>query len=232
MLGCIGPRAHIPPRPAPVAATAAAIPGALPSSDSVAMLAATLAPVLYLQRDESFQLERVVAAVHPERRVIAYYLLWRDDVHGAWVPFTIPTDEEVVWVGYDSTLAPTDVWTYWHGKVLHAPWPHRRVEIDVQWGKHGSLPCGFVESDLPGTRTLNFFYAATIFALPDILLGDLNRPGPLCFCHSYRRYRDFSRVLPLHDKLDAVVGGADPRPVLSAVFGKKYSKKLSWPWEH
>ena len=225
-LGCVGPRAHIPARLPP-----AALPGALAPGDSLARLAATLAPVLYLQRDESFQLERVVAAVHPERRVIAYYLLWRDDVHGAWVPFTIPTDEEVVWVGYDSTLAPSDVWTYWHGKVLHSAWPSRLVEIDVQWGKHGSLPRGFIESDLPGTRTLNFFYAATIFALPDILLGDLNRPGPLCFCHGYTRYRDFSRPLPLHDRLDAVVAGADPRPTLSAVFGKKYSKKTLWPWK-
>lgn len=225
-MGCIGPRAHIPTRLAP-----AAVPGALAPDDSMARLAATLAPVLYLQRDESFQLERVVAAVHPERRVIAYYLLWRDDVHGAWVPFTIPTDEEVVWVGYDSTLAPTDVWTYWHGLVVHSAWPRTPVEIDVQWGKHGSLPRGFVESDLPGTRKLNFFYAATIFGFWDILLGDLNRPGPLCFCHSYNRYRDFSRPLPLRDRLDAVVAGTDARPTLEAVFGSVYSRKRLWPWE-
>lgn len=225
-LGCIGPRAHIPARLPP-----SVVPGALAPDDSLARLAATLAPVLYLQRDESFQLERVVAAVHPERRVIAYYLLWRDDVHGAWVPFTIPTDEEVVWVGYDSTLAPTDVWTYWHGRVLHSPWRGRQVAIDVQWGKHGSLPRGIVESDLPATRSLNFFYAATIFGLPDILLGDLNRPGPHCFCHGYDRYRAFTRPLPIHDRLDAVIAGADPRPALSTVFGKKYSKKVLWPWK-
>ena len=61
----------------------------------------------------------------------------------------VPTDEEIVWVGYDSTSrAPTDVWTYWHGKVLHSAWPRTLVEIDVQWGKHGSIPRGMRESEL------------------------------------------------------------------------------------
>ncbi|HET7459376.1 MAG TPA: hypothetical protein VFJ74_17120 [Gemmatimonadaceae bacterium] len=189
-----------------------------------------MAPVLYLQRDETFPLERVVAAVHPTERVIAYYLLWRDDVHGAWVPFTIPTDEEVVWVGYDTTGAPSEVWTYWHGHILHTPWVGRQVAIDVQWGKHGSLPRGVRDSDLPRLQTLNDFYAATIFGLPDIWLGDLNRKGPLCFCHGYRRYRDFSRELPLSGRLDAIVYGEDPRPALKAVFGDKYSEKTIWPW--
>jgi hypothetical protein len=185
---------------------------------------------LYLQRDETFPLERVVAAVHPAQRVIAYYLLWRDDVHGAWVPFTVPTDEEVVWVGYDASGAPNELWTYWHGHILHTPWSRRQVAIDVQWGKHGSLPRGVREDDLPRLQTLNDFYAATIIGLPDIWLGDLNRKGPFCFCHSYRRYRDFSRELPLGGRLDAIVYGEDPRPVLSEVFGRNYSKKTIWPW--
>lgn len=170
-----------------------------------------------------------MAVVHPTRPVIAYYLLWRDDVHGAWIPFTVPTDEEVVWVGYDSTRAPTDVWTYWHDVVLHTSWPRRRVEIDVQWGKHGSLPRGVVESDLPPPRTLNFFYAATIFGEPDILLGDISRKGPLGFFHSYRRYRDFSRVLPLDGRISVVARTEDPRAILRAVFGSRYSNKLLWP---
>lgn len=217
-----GPRAHIPPVPVGLA-------GALAASDTDAVLARALSPILYLQRNETFPLKRVVAVVNPTRPVIAYYLLWRDDVHGAWIPFTVPTDEEVVWVGYDSAHAPTDVWTYWHGIVLHTGWPRRRVEIDVQWGKHGSLPRGVVESDLPRFRTLNFFYAATIFGEPDILLGDLSRPGPKGFFGSYRRYRDFSRVLPLEHRIDVVARAEDPRPVLRAVFGSKYSEKVLWP---
>jgi hypothetical protein len=220
LTGC-GPKAHIPLRPADLS-------GLLTPADGGALLARSLAPVLYLQRDETFPLTRAVAVLHPRKRVIAYHLMWRDDVNGSWIPFTVPTDQEIVWVGYDSTLAPTEVWTYWHGAILHTKWPKTQVAIDVQWGKHGSLPRGIRESDLPKPRTLNFFYASTIFLLPDILLGDLTRKGPLGFFHSYQRYRDFSRPLLLAEKLDAVVRTADPDKVLRAVFGK-YSHKPAWP---
>jgi len=200
----------------------------LAESDSGALLARSLAPVLYIQRDETFPLSRVVAVVHPTRRIVAYHLLWRDDVNGSWIPFTVPTDEEVVWVGYDSSFAPTDVWTYWHGTILHTRWPKSQVAIDVQWGKHGSLPAGIRESSLPKLKTLNFFYAATRFLIPDQLLGRIVRKGEVIFPHSYRRYRDFSRVMPLSDKLDAVTETEHPEAVLQAVFGK-YSHKPNWP---
>src|SRR6478672_13271423 len=111
LTGC-GPTAHIPPQPVTV-------PNALSRVDPDAQIARALAPVLYLQRDEWFRLERVVAVLHPNRPIIGYYLLWGDDVQGAWLPFTKATDEEIVWVGYDSTQAPSHVWTYWHGKILH-----------------------------------------------------------------------------------------------------------------
>ncbi|MDB4899281.1 MAG: hypothetical protein JWN53_1089 [Gemmatimonadetes bacterium] len=218
-----GPHAHIPPRPVMV-------PAALSDSDSGARLARTLAPLLYLQRDEWFPLDRAVAVLHPIRPIIAYHLLWRDDVHGAWIPFTVPTDEEVVWVGYDRSGAPTDLWTYWHGRILHTDWHDRGPPaIDVQWGKHGSLPRGIIESDLPPLRTLNAFYAYHFIVLPDILLGRLSRPGPSGFFHSYGRYRDFSRLLVLSDSLDVVVRTATPHESLAAVFGKPYSNKVMWP---
>jgi len=220
-IGC-GPHAHIPLRPV-------ALPDALAPTDSGAMLARRLAPVLYIQRDETFPLERAVAVLHPTRRVIAYHLLWRDDVSGSWIPFTVPTDEEEMWIGYDSTFAPTDVWTYWHGTVLHTPWDRSQVAVDIQWGKHGTLPRGVNEADLPRLKKLNDFYALTIIGEPDILLGDLTRKGPLCFCHSYARYREFSRPLLLGEHLDAVARTADPREVLHAVFGSKYSNKVWWP---
>lgn len=101
--------------------------------------------------------------------------------------------------------------------------------IDVQWGKHGSLPRNVRQSDLPRPRTLNFFYAMTIFGEPDILLGDATRKGPLCFCHSYRRYRQFTRPIVLSDRLDAIVRTEDPKPALLQVFGSKYSNKHRWP---
>ncbi|MEO5589863.1 MAG: hypothetical protein ABIS03_09770 [Gemmatimonadaceae bacterium] len=198
-------------------------------TDSGAMLARSLAPVLYLQRDERFPLSRIVAVLHPTRPVIAYHLLWRDDVNGSWIPFTTPTDQEIVWVGYGPTGAPTDVWTYWHGTILHTPWPAAQVAINVQWGKHGSLPRGLVESSLPHPRTLNFFFAATRLLVPDQLLSRAMRGGPAIFPHSYNRYRDFSKVMPLNEALDAVARTDDPDAVLQAVFGD-YSHKPAWPW--
>ncbi len=222
LLGGCGPHAHIPLRPID-------LPGALTASDSGTLLARSLAPVLYIQRDETFPLSRVAAVVHPTKRIIAYHLLWRDDVNGSWIPFTVPTDEEVVWVGYDSSKAPTDVWTYWHGTILHTPWPKTQVTIDVQWGKHGSLPGGIRESSLPKSKTLNFFYdAATTFFVPDQLLGRITRKGEVFFPHGYKRYRDFSKVMPLSDKLDVVTMSETPDSVLQAFFGK-YSHKPNWP---
>jgi hypothetical protein len=198
-------------------------------ADSVAVLARSLAPILYIQRDEFFPLKRVVAVVHPTRRIIAYHLMWRDDVNGSWVPFTVPTDEEIVWVGYDSTGAPSDVWTYWHGNFLHTTWFGKQVAIAVQWGKHGSLPYGTAEGTLPRFKTLTSFYWMEFLLLPDMWLGNTARKGPWGFFHGPGRYRDFSRMLPLYDRLDAVLHTDSPDEGLKAIFGKKYSQKKAWP---
>jgi hypothetical protein len=185
---------------------------------------------LYLQRDEWFHLERVVAVVHPNRPIIGYYLLWRDDIHGAWIPFTKATDEEVVWVGYDSTGAPTDLWTYWHGHILHADWRERgQIWVDVQWGKHGSLPHGITDQTAMWPGTLANFWVSSWVGIPDILLGRLSRRGPLCFCHGYKRYRTFDRPLITAEHLDVVIRTVDPDAVLGAVFGRPYSRKGPWP---
>lgn len=218
-----GPHAHIPIRPL-------AVPGTIARDAPEERLARELAPVLYLQRDESFHLSRVVAIVDPERRRLAYHLLWRDDVHGAWLPFTKPTDEEIVWVGYDSSGAPTDVWTFWHGRTLHTDWKGKgAVAIDVQWGKHGSMPRGTVRGDLPWPQKLDVFWLATYVGLPDIWLGNINRKGPWCFCHGYARYRQFTRPLPVAPRIDAIVRSDEARAALSAVFGEPYSMKRLWP---
>lgn len=220
--GC-GPIAHIP-------ATPITVPGALADTDSVARLARTLAPVLYLQADEWFRLERVVAVVHPERRIIAYHLLWRDDVHGAWLPFTIPTDQEIGWVGYDERGEVTELWSYWHRSVLHTEWRGRpEIAFDVQWGKHGTMPRGTRRHTLPFDRSLGVFYVLTWLGLPDIWLSRAQRDGPWCFCNGFARYREFSRALPLAGRIDVVVKSADPSEALRRVFGARYSRKINWP---
>jgi len=114
--------------------------------------------------------------------------------------------------------------------LLHTLWLDRGPpEIDVQWGKHGSLPRGIDTKDLPSDKSLRAFYAYEILLIPDILLGKLVHGGPTGFFHSFRRYRDFSKVVPLTDKLDLVVKTDDPRQTLHAVFGRSYSNKRWWP---
>ncbi len=215
---------HVQLPPVPVAP-----PGVADSVDW--QLARTLAPVLYVQRDEPFPLLRVVAVVNPARPIIAYHLLWSHDVNGQWMPWTKPSDEEEVWVGYDrETGSATELWTYWHGTILSTDWRGKgQPAIDVQWGKHGSLPHRVIESDLPRTKTLNAFYVAEYVLLPDIWLGKIAHGGPWGFFHSYGRYREFSRVTPLATRLDAVLHTEDARPGLHAIFGTIYSNKRWWP---
>lgn len=203
----------------------------LAADSAVVALARSLAPMAYVQRDEPFPLERVVAVAHGRCPIIAYVLDWRWDVNGQWMPWTKSSDEEEVWVGYDSTThAPTDLWTYWHGTILHADWRGRAATaIDVQWGKHGSLPHGVIESDLPASKTLNVMYAMEFVLLPDIWLGKLVHGGPWGFGHGYARYRDFSRVVPLGERLDAVLRTDRPNNALAELLGNRYSRKRAWP---
>jgi hypothetical protein len=203
------------------------------ASDSMRALAVALAPTLYVQHDEAFPLVRVAAVIHPTRPLIGYHLLWQHDVNGQWMPWTKPSDEEEVWVGYDPTThAPTDLWTYWHGTVLHTDWHSKGPPaVDVQWGKHGSLPHRTIESDLPRLKTLNAFYAVEYLLLPDIWIGKLAHGGPWGFFHDYARYREFDKTIPLAGRLDAVVQADDPRDALRQIFGAKYSNKVHWPWD-
>ena len=90
------------------------------------------------------------------------------------------------------------------------------------------MPAGIRENTLPKRKSLNFFYAATRFLIPDQLLGRTVRKGEVFFPHSYKRYRDFSRVMPLSNRLDAVTKTEKPEEVLQAFFGK-YSHKPNWP---
>lgn len=223
-LAACGPRTHFPNLPA-------LLPNGLAENDSSVLLARQLAPTLYLQRDESFPLERTVAVLNPTRRVIAYYLTYRHDLAARWSPFSQGPDEEEFWVGYDSTLAPTDLWTYWHGTILHADWRGKgQLGVDVQWGKHGSLPRGTNAGELPRGKSLQLFYAMT-YAFPDLWLGRLSSRGPLCFCHSFARYQEFTRPVALGARLTAVGRTADPDSLLTVVFGRRYAHKPYWPWE-
>lgn len=108
------------------------------------------APRLYVNAAEFFPLKDFAVILHPERRLIAYHFFWEDDID--FPEDNDPCDHELIWVEYAAdgkTLSR--IWTYFHGQILAAgdeaideARQHRmRPRINVQWGKHGSMPVGW-----------------------------------------------------------------------------------------
>jgi hypothetical protein len=113
-----------------------------------------LAPRVFVTRTEPFALRDVVAVIHPDEPIIAYHLLWDDDID--YPDDNDPSDHELVWVRYrpDGTL--DRFWTYFHGRILDggpvavsdAAAHGMRPAVFVQWGKHGSMPLGWASQPI------------------------------------------------------------------------------------
>ncbi len=120
-----------------------------PSADEMNIIR-RFSPRLHTAATEFFPLQDAAAVLHPAERLIAYHLFWEDDID---VPDdNDPCDHEVVWVQFARDGRTLErFWTYFHGRILeggeaslrdardHA----MRPRVDVQWGKHGSLPYGW-----------------------------------------------------------------------------------------
>jgi len=117
-----------------------------PSAQQAAIVR-RFAPRISTTAAEPFGLKDAAAIVHPTSRLIAYHLFWDDDID--FPDDNDPCDHEVIWVKYSGDGARLEgVWTYFHGRVLAAPATavassSNRPRVDVQWGKHGSLPEGW-----------------------------------------------------------------------------------------
>lgn len=114
-------------------------------------LARHFLPRVFATPNEPFKLKDLVVVVHPDKPLIAYHLVWQDDID-----FLIDNDagdHEIVWIQYDKAQKRVEkVWAYWHEKVYQtkeavedANRHNSRVAIYVQWGKHGSLLKGWRE---------------------------------------------------------------------------------------
>jgi glycerophosphoryl diester phosphodiesterase len=107
------------------------------------------APRVFQVSTDPFPLKDVVAIHHPDEPLIAYHFFWEDDID--FPDDNDPCDHELVWVQYDaSTGKIIGFYTYFHGRILSSPAAiqdaHRHAErpiVNVQWGKHGSLPYGW-----------------------------------------------------------------------------------------
>ena len=108
------------------------------------------APRIYVLSSEFFPLKDFAVILHPRKRLIAYHLFWEDDID--FPEDNDPCDHELIWVEYaEDRQTLKRVWTYFHGRILDggkeaiedAQRHGMRPRINVQWGKHGSMPAGW-----------------------------------------------------------------------------------------
>lgn len=160
------------------------------------------APRLYTNPREFFRLEDVAAIVHPDRRLIAYHLFWDDDID--FPEDNDPCDHEVLWVQYAADGARLEqVWTYFHGQMLAGGEPAlreaeqhgMRPRINVQWGKHGSLPVGWER--FPAAVQEHDGHYASLVKGRRLAAHGLGRRGgwPERFTGTAQDWNDFSKLL-------------------------------------
>jgi len=120
-----------------------------PTADEWA-LARRFAPRLYTTPSEFFPLKDFAVILHPDRRLIAYHFFWEDDID--FPEDNDPCDHELMWVEYaPDKQNVARIWTYFHGRILaggdaalaDARRNQMRPRVNVQWGKHGSMPAGW-----------------------------------------------------------------------------------------
>jgi hypothetical protein len=113
------------------------------------------APRLYTTASEYFPLKDAAAVLHPDHHLIAYHFFWEDDID--FPDDNDPCDHELMWVQYAPNARNLEkIWTYFHGRILSGGEAaladaHRhamRPRVNVQWGKHGSLPVGWEQMSI------------------------------------------------------------------------------------
>ena len=128
-------------------------------SDEEWTIVRRFAPRIYVTRSEFFPLKDFAVVVHPTERLITYHFFWEDDID--FPEDNDPCDHELMWVRYSSDrMAIEKVWTYFHGRLLDGGEPavkdavanRMRPRVNVQWGKHGSMPAGWDELKIIGDR--------------------------------------------------------------------------------
>ncbi|MCI0666303.1 MAG: hypothetical protein L0220_35080 [Acidobacteria bacterium] len=115
-------------------------------------LARKFAPRIFTTPTEFFPLKDFAVIIHPTKQLIAYHFFWEDDID--FPEDNDPCDHEVMWVQYSTDKSSIEkIRTYFHGRILtggeaalsDARAHGMRPRINVQWGKHGSLPAGWEE---------------------------------------------------------------------------------------
>jgi hypothetical protein len=115
-------------------------------------LARRFIPRLFTTPTEFFPLKDFAVILHPTERLIAYHFFWEDDID--FPEDNDPCDHELIWVKYsEDKISIENILTYFHGRILEggeaaikdARLHGWRPRVNIQWGKHGSLPVGWEE---------------------------------------------------------------------------------------
>ena len=125
------------------------------------------APRLYATPSEFFPLKDFAVILHPAERLIAYHFFWEDDID--FPEDNDPCDHELIWVKYSADKNSIEnVLTYFHGRILEggeaaiddARAHGMRPRVNIQWGKHGSLPAGWEKAPIvanPGDAEKKYY---------------------------------------------------------------------------
>ena len=128
-------------------------------TDEEWQLARRFAPRVYVTASEFFPLKDFAVILHPTARLIAFHFFWEDDID--FPEDNDPCDHELMWVRYSpDRMSIEKIWTYFHGRLLvggeaaltDARANRMRPRVNVQWGKHGSMPLGWEELKIIGDR--------------------------------------------------------------------------------
>jgi hypothetical protein len=154
-------------------------------------------PRVFQVGSDPFRLLDAVAIHHPDEPLIAYHFFWEDDID--FPADNDPCDHELVWVRYDPAgNALSEFYTYFHGRILSSPEAVRdaiahngRPRVNVQWGKHGSLPTGWETLEIQATADDT-----------EQRYLDLQRPGSLKNYNfaAFQKLRGEGRQHPAHPR--------------------------------
>jgi tetratricopeptide (TPR) repeat protein len=215
------------------------------------------APRIFQTASDPFPLKDVVAVHHPVEPMIAYHFFWADDID--FPEDNDPCDHELVWVKYDrATGRLSDFVTYFHGRLLRSSEAiqdaHRHEErprVNVQWGKHGSLPFGWerlsiqanngdVESrylDLTRPVSIEQYNRATYLKLHNegrrLIDHPLGRSWPPRFSGSWEEFVNFTKPVDIRTlliKRRAITTSEWNNAVLQQQFlSYNFRPKTEWP---
>jgi hypothetical protein len=153
------------------------------------------APRVYVTPTEFFPLKDFAAILHPTARLVAYHFFWEDDID--FPDDNDPCDHEVAWVQYSRDGTSLErLWTYFHGRILEggeaalrdAREHAMRARVNVQWGKHGSMPADW--ENIPIVANTGDIERRYLTLDTQITLAEYNRAAFRKLSSEGRRQRD------------------------------------------